>query len=242
MASYLRLIGFGPTGWGDQLLLAALMTLSVSAAAYGTGLIFGTLGAWGKLSGSVAARRAAEFYTTVVRGIPELLVIYLFYFGGSQGLTALARLLGQGGFWGLNAFMVGTLAVGIVAGAYQTEVLRGAYLAVPAGEIEAARAVGMGRLLMLRRILFPRVLRFALPGMGNVWQQVLKESALISVTGLAEILREIHIGAGSTDRPFDFYITGFMLYLLLTTFSGFVFRGAEGWSLKGERQVAGMRA
>jgi octopine/nopaline transport system permease protein len=235
MLSYLTLIGFGPTGWGWQLVHATVLTVSVSAAAYLTGLVFGTIGAWAKLAGPGFARVAGEVYTTVVRGIPDLLVVYLFYFGGSEAMTGIARLLGQDGFWGLNGFMVGTLAVGLVSGAYQTEVIRGAYLAIPKGEIEAARVVGMGRLLMLRRIVGPRVLRFAMPGFGNVWQQVLKESALISVTGLAEIMREIHVGAGSTRLPFDFYVAGFLLYLMLTTLSGFALRGAEGWTLRGER-------
>jgi octopine/nopaline transport system permease protein len=242
LASYLTLIGFGPEGWGGQLVLATVTTLAVSVAAYAVGLVFGTIGAWAKLSDFASARGAADVYTTVLRGIPDLLVIYLFYFGGSQVLTSLAHTLGQSGFWGLSPFTVGALAVGIVSGAYQTEVLRGAYLAIPSGEIEAARAVGMSRLLMLRRIIAPRALRFALPGMGNVWQQVLKESALISVTGLTEILRQIHIGAGSTHRPFDFYITGFLLYLLLTTLSGTCLRGAERWTLKSERGPVAVRA
>jgi octopine/nopaline transport system permease protein len=237
MMSYFTLIGFGPTGWGWQLARATLMTLSVSACAFLVGLCFGTLGAWARLSRAAWARRTADFYTTVVRGIPDLLVIYLFYFGGSQVLTWAARTLGQEGFWGLNGFMVGALAVGLVSGAYQTEVIRGGFLAIPKGEIEAARAVGMGRLLMLRRIIAPRTLRFALPGMGNIWQQVLKESALISVIGLAEIMRQIHVGAGSTRLPFDFYVTGFVLYLALTTFSGFAFRGAEGWTMRSERRA-----
>jgi octopine/nopaline transport system permease protein len=233
--SYLSLIGFGPQGWGGQLLLATLTTLAVSVSAYAVGILFGVAGAWAKLSGLASAQWAADVYTTVLRGIPDLLVIYLFYFGGSQVMTSLAHGLGASGFWGIDPFMVGTLAVGIVSGAYQTEVLRGAYLAIPPGEIEAARAVGMGRMLMLRRIIAPRALHFALPGMGNIWQQVLKESALISVTGLTEILRQIHIGAGSTHLPFDFYITGFVLYLILTTLSGTCFRGAEVWSMRGQR-------
>ena len=214
------------------------MTMSVSASAFVASLVFGALGASAKLSHSAVARGIADVYTTVLRGVPDLLVIYLFYFGGSQLLTTIGHLLGAQGFLGLNGFMVGTLAVGIVAGAYQTEVIRGAYLAVPPGEIDAARSVGMGRLLMLRRITGPRTLRFALPGMGNVWQQVLKESALISVTGLAEIMRQIHVGAGSTHLPFDFYITGFFLYLALTTLSGFAFRGAEARTMKSERRPA----
>ncbi len=238
LSAYFHLIGFNG-GWGLQLVRAGLMTLAVSIAAFGFGLVCGTFGAWAKLSGGRAVRGAADFYTTVIRGIPDLLVIYLFYFGGSQVLTSLGHAFGAEGFFGLNGFMVGMLAVGIVSGAYQTEVLRAGYLAVPKGEIEAARAVGMGRMLMLRRIIVPRVLRFALPGMGNVWQQVLKESTLISVTGLVEIMRQIHIGAGSTRRPFEFYITGLLLYLLLTTVSGALFRLTETWSLRGERRGAG---
>lgn len=238
LGGYFTLIGFGPEGWGGQLLRAALMTLAVSSSAFATSLVFGTLGAAAKLSRSGTARALADAYTTVMRGVPDLLVIYLFYFGGSQALTSLGHLLGHRGFLGLDAFMVGTLAVGIVSGAYQTEVIRGAYLAIPPGEIEAARAAGMGRLLTMRRITGPRTLRFALPGMGNVWQQVLKELALISVTGLAEIMRTIYVGAGSTRLPFDFYVTGFLLYLALTTLSGFAFRGAEARTMRPERRPA----
>jgi octopine/nopaline transport system permease protein len=237
LASSIALLGFGPQGWGGQLVLAALMTLAVSASAFVTGILFGTLGAWAKSARAAAPRWIADGYTTVVRGVPDLLVIYLFYFGGSSALTGIAHALGHDGFFGLNGFLVGTLAVGLVSGAYQTEVLRGAYNAIPAGEIEAARAVGMGRLLMLRRIVAPRMLHYALPGMGNVWQQVLKESALISVTGLVEIMRQVQIGAGSTRQPFEFYITGFFLYLILTTLSGGMFRAAERRSARGERRA-----
>jgi octopine/nopaline transport system permease protein len=237
VSATIQLLGFGPQGWGYQLLLAALMTLAVSASAFFTGIAFGTLGAWAKLAQATLPRRLAEGYTTVVRGVPDLLVIYLFYFGGSSAVSAFAHALGGEGFFGLNSFMVGTLSVGLVSGAYETEVLRGAFNAIPKGEVEAARAVGMGRWLMLRHIIAPRLLRYALPGMGNVWQQVLKESALISVTGLVEIMRQVHIGAGSTRQPFQFYITGFMLYLVLTTLSGVAFRSAERYSVKSEQRT-----
>lgn len=232
----LELFGFGPQGWGHQLTLAALMTLAVSASAFAFGIVCGTLGAWAKSSRAPLPRYAADGYTTIVRGVPDLLVIYLFYFGGSSAVSAVAHAFGAEGFFGLNGFLVGTLAVGLVSGAYQTEVLRGAYLAIPRGEIEAARAAGMGSWLMLRRIVAPRLLRYALPGMGNVWQQVLKESALVSVTGLVELMRETQIGAGSTRQPFAFYLVGFALYLVLTTLSGGVLRVAEIRSTSSERR------
>jgi octopine/nopaline transport system permease protein len=231
----IRLLGFGPNGWGASLIAGALMTLAVSAAAYLVGLLLGALGAWGKLQGTSALRRSLDLYTTVLRGIPELLVIYLLYFGGSEALTSIGQLFGGEGFFGLNGFAAGTLAVGIVAGAYQTEALRGGFLAIPRGEIDAARAVGMGRLLMLRRVIAPRTLRFALPGMGNIWQQVLKESALISVTGLAELMRAVNVASDSTRLPFDFAIAGFLLYLVLTTLSGAILRGVEHAVAYGER-------
>jgi octopine/nopaline transport system permease protein len=226
MSAWAGLI-FGPLGWGPTLVMAAAMTLAVSAAAFLLGLVFGLLGAWAKLSGGRSAQAAAGAYTTVLRGVPDLLIVYLFYFGGSAGLTAVGHLFGAQGFLGLSGFAVGAIAIGIISGAYQTEVLRGGYLAIARGELEAARAVGMGRVLMLRRIIIPQALRFALPGMGNVWQGVLKESSLISVTGLVEIMRQVEVGAAYTRLPFDFYITGALLYLTLTTLSGIVFRGAE---------------
>ncbi|MGQ3030056.1 MAG: ABC transporter permease, partial [Ferrovibrionaceae bacterium] len=180
---------------------------------------------------------AAETYVTVLRGIPDLLVIYLLYFGGSSVLTSVMRWLGNDGFVGVNAFAAGAIAVGIISAAYQSEVYRGAFGAVAKGEIEAARAVGMGRMLMFRRILAPQILRFAIPGLGNVWQLALKESALISVVGLTEILRQAQVGAGSTRQPFVFFITAALLYLLLSTVSGWGFNRAEAAAMRGVRRA-----
>ncbi len=226
-------LGFGPTGWGAGLLTAMAMTLAVSVSAFVAGLLFGTMGAAAKIGGGPMLRAAAAGYTTVLRGIPDLLVIYLFYFGGSAAMTQAAALFGGSGFFGLNGFAVGVLAVGIVSGAYQTEVLRGAYRAISRGEVEAARVAGMGPLLMLRRVTGPLALRTALPGMGNVWQLVLKESALISVTGLTDLMRQTEIAAGSTRLPFLFYAAAGCLYLILTTASAVLFRGAERTTRRG---------
>jgi octopine/nopaline transport system permease protein len=226
-------LGFGPAGWGAALLTAALMTLAVSVCAFFAGLGFGTLAAAAKIAGGPVLRGAANVYTTLMRGIPDLLVIYLFYFGGSAVLTQMAAWLGGSGFFGLNGFMVGVLAVGIVSGAYQTEVLRGAYGSISRGEVEAALVSGMGGGLMLWRITGPLALRTALPGMGNVWQMVLKESALISVTGLVDLMRQTEVAAGSSRLPFLFYAAAACLYLLLTTASAVLFRGAERTARRG---------
>src|SRR5215210_8682292 len=231
-------MGFGPNGWGPAMLTAAGVTLAVALCAFLIGGIVGVLGAWAKLSDSTPARLCADAYTTVLRGVPDLLVLYLFYFGGSLALSRIAGWFGASGAAAIPAFTTGALAVGLVSGAYQTEVFRGAYLALNRGEIEAARSVGMHRWLLFRRIVAPQVLRYAIPGLGNTWQLVLKESALISVTGLVELLRQSHIAAGSTRRPFDFYLTAGALYLLITWISTILFQKAEGRSLRGIRRAA----
>jgi octopine/nopaline transport system permease protein len=234
MVPFLELMGFGPRGWGAAMLAAAAMTLAVSTAGFLLGGVVGSLIAWAKLAGNRLVRGFADGYTTVLRGVPDLLVIYLFFFGGSALVSAINRdWFGGQGFVPVPAFLVGMLAVGIVNGAYQAEVFRGGFLAVPRGEIEAARAFAMTRGKMFRRIVAPQVLRFALPGLGNCWQLCLKESALISVTGLLELLRQAQIGAGSTRQPFDFYLAACVLYLAITTLSGWAFAVAERRSRRG---------
>jgi len=251
--SYLELMRWGPKGWSDEMVFATGLTLAVALTGFLIGLVLGTAAATAKLSTSRAAQRAADVYTTTLRAIPDLLVIYLFYFGGSMALSAAGRLFGAEGFIGIPGFFAGTLAIGVVSGAYQAEVIRGSFLAVPKGEIEAARACGMSGWTLLSRIVGPQVLRYAIPGMGNIWQLVLKESALVAVVGLAvhlseirigdllllhevrfsDLLRQAHVAAGSTRLPFPFYITCVVLYLVLTTVSTWVFRRAEAWATRG---------
>ena len=232
-----ELLSFGPNGWGRQLLGGTAMTVAVSLSSFALGLVFGSLGASAKLSRNLVLTGLAEIYTTVVRGVPELLVIYLLFFGGSGIVMAVGRVFGYDGYIELNAFTVGVVSVGLISGAYSTEVIRGAVQAVPPGQIEAARACGMSRWLILRRILVPQTMRYALPGLGNVWQLTLKDTALISVTALAEIMRVAHVAAGSTRQPFLFYTTAAALYLLLTTVSTAVFEQAERRANRGVRRV-----
>ena len=146
------------------------------------------------MSGHPFFERASIAYTTILRGVPDLLVIYLFYFGGSGIVTAIGHMLGYDGFIGVPGFVAGTIAIGLVSGAYQSEVIRGSFLAVPAGQVEAARAFGMSGVTLVRRIVGPQVLRYAVPGLGNVWQLALKEAALVAVVGLAVHWSGITIG------------------------------------------------
>jgi octopine/nopaline transport system permease protein len=231
------IFGFGPGGWGLALLEGAGMTLLVSAAGLLIGAVLGALVAWSRLSGALFAGAVGQAYAALFRGLPELLVVYFVYFGTSTLLTGVAHFLGFEGFVGVPSFAAGALAVGVISGAYQAEVFRGAYHAISRGELEAAVSVGMNRWLMFRRIIAPQVLRFALPGLGNLWQVALKDSSLISVTGLTELMRMSQVGAGSTHRPFAFYLGGMTLYLVMTLISGRLFDAAEARATRGLRRA-----
>lgn len=224
---FFDLMSFGPDGWAPALLQATLMTLAVAGTGYLIGGTLGALLAWAKLRGGPVLRGIAGTYTTVLRGIPDLLVIYLFYFGGSMMLTKLVRGFGYEGFVDLPGFAAGAMAIGVVSAAQHAEVFRGAYRAVNPGEIEAASAIGMSRSTLFRRIVLPLTARHALPGMGNVWQITLKESALVSVTGVVELLRQAQIGAGSTRQPFYFFFAAAVLFLVVTWGSGLILGRAE---------------
>jgi octopine/nopaline transport system permease protein len=227
MLDTLSLFGFGEKGWGALLLVGVAVTLAVTATALVIGAILGSLVAWAKLSQSSLARIAGDAYTTIFRGVPELLIIFLFYFGGSSVMSGLGHLFGHEGFIGIPTFLAGALAVGVISGAYQAEVFRGAFKAVARGEIEAAHAIGMPMMMRFRRIIAPQVLRFAIPGLGNVWQLSIKDSTLVSVTGLAELMRTAQMAAGSTRDYFQFYVAAAVLYLVLTAVSNRVVDTAE---------------
>ncbi|NGN41931.1 ABC transporter permease subunit [Mesorhizobium sp. CGMCC 1.15528] len=212
------------------------MTLYVSVSAFFCGLMLGTLIAWARVAGNWPLRKLAEIYVTIFRGVPDILVIYLFYFGGRQVVTAVGTALGLPGPFDISGFVSGMLAIGLISAASQSEVLRGAYQAVPKGTIEAGRVSGMTRFTLFRRIIAPQAMVTAVPGMGNQWQSVIKESALVSVTGLVETMRQVSVAAGTTQEHFLFYAAGGVIYLIITTLSDQFFRLAEKRSLRGHEQ------
>ncbi|MBO9186935.1 ABC transporter permease [Rhizobium sp. L80/93] len=234
MQADLALLGFGPDGWGMALFRAGLTTLAVSICAFIVGMLLGTLVAWARVAGSWPMRKIAVAYTVVMRGVPDILVIYLFYFGGRQIVALVGQALGFAGPFEISGFVAGMLAIGLISAAYQSEVLRGAYQSVPKGTIEAGRVVGMGNWLLFRRVIAPQAMTTAIPGLGNQWQSVIKESALVSVTGLVEVMRQVSAAAGSTQEDFLFYSAGAGVYLVITTISGQVFRLIERRSLHGQ--------
>ena len=228
-----EVFAFGSSGWGDEMLMGALMTVLVSASSLILGIVIGIIFAACKLSNIFVLRVIANIYTTIIRGIPELLVIYLLFFGGSGAVLYLAKIFGYNGYIELNAFTIGTIAVGAISGAYSTEVIRGAVNSVQKGQFEAGKTLGLNGYGLYGKIIFPQVARIALPGIGNVWQITLKDTALISVTGLVEIMRQSRIAAGSTHEPFIFYTAAIILYLLITRFSNILFDKAENNYSKG---------
>tara|TARA_Y100001970_G_scaffold286382_1_gene408395 strand:+ start:1913 stop:2605 length:693 start_codon:yes stop_codon:yes gene_type:complete len=215
----MELLSFGKNGWGDELFFATLMTLAVAIAAMFIGFVFALIFTPLKISRNKILNFIANFYTTVIRGVPELLVIYLFFFGGSSAVMFVAKIFGYDGFIEINAFLTGAFSIGIISGAYSTEVFRGAYLSIHRGQFEASNVLGLKKKISFFKIIFPQMLRLAIPNITNVWQITLKDTALISVTGLVEIMRQSYIAAGSTRDPLLFYSFAAILYLILTFFS-----------------------
>jgi octopine/nopaline transport system permease protein len=258
-ATLITLLGWGASGWLDELVLATLLTLLVALAAMAWGMGLGALVAAAAAAPQRGLAAAARAYVGTLRALPELLVIYLLYFGASVGVSRLYAAFGGSGFVEVPAFFAATLAIGLVSAAYQAEVFRGALAAVDAAELEAAAAVGMSRALRLRRVLVPQVLRYALPALGNSWQVVLKESALVAVVGLTvhwqaaawwpaswgtelrfhDLLRQSQVAAGATREPFVFFAAAAALYGVLTLASGQVLAAAQRRLLRGWKVAAG---
>ena len=215
----MELLSFGKTGWGYELFIATLMTIAVSITAMFVGFLFALIFTPLKLSKNKLFNFIGNSYTTVIRGVPELLVIYLFFFGGTGAVMYVASIFGYNEYIEINAFITGAFAIGIISGAYSTEVFRGAIQAIDKGQFEAAKTLGLNKFGQFLKIILPQTLRLAIPNLSNVWQITLKDTSLISVTGLVEIMRQSYIAAGSTRDPLFFYSFAAVLYLLLTFLS-----------------------
>jgi His/Glu/Gln/Arg/opine family amino acid ABC transporter permease subunit len=224
-------------GYGWMLWDGVQLTIAVGLCSMAAALALGLLGCWGKLSPARPVRIAAETYTTVIRGVPELILILLVYYGVPTLVQDIASALGADIRVDFNSFVAGSLTIGFIYGAFATEVFRGAYLAVPKGQIEAARAIGMSQMLMARRILLPQMWRFALPGLGNVWMVLIKATALISVIQLPELMRNADIAARAVRLPFTFFFAASLIYLGITIVSMIAQHRAEAWANRGVRRA-----
>ena len=215
----MELLSFGDTGWGDELLRATFMTILVAIAAFTFGFFISSLIVPLKLSKSKVLNFIGNTYTTIFRGVPELLVIYLLFFGGSSAVMFVAKIFGYKDFIEINAFLTGSVSIGLISGAYTTEVLRGAIVSISRGQFDGAKSLGLKKSTYYVFVIAPQVLRLSLPNLSNVWQLTLKDTALISVTGLVEIMRQSYIASGVTRNPLLFYCFAAFLYLILTTIS-----------------------
>ncbi|MEX5538466.1 ABC transporter permease [Pseudomonas syringae] len=202
-------------GFGPALAAGALMTVQLALSALCLGLILGLLGALAKTSPYKPLQWLGSTYSTLVRGIPELLWVLLIYFGTVNGMRALGNLFDIPEL-ALSAFAAGVIALGICFGAYATEVFRGAILAIPKGHREAGLALGMSRSRILFKLVLPQMWRIALPGLGNLFMILMKDTALVSVIGLEEIMRHAQIAVGFTKQAFTFYMVAAFMYLGLT--------------------------
>ena len=220
-------------GYGWMLYEGLELTLFVGVCSLVLAIILGLLGAWGKLSSSAFARGLVGCYTTIIRGVPELLLILIVYYGAPTLIQNIVQSIGYSIIIDINPFIAGVFTIGFIYGAFATEVFRGSILAVPKGQLEAARAIGMTPYKLVSRILLPQVWRFALPGLGNVWMVLIKATALISVIQLPELMRNTQIAAGSTRLPFTFYFAAAMLYLCITIVSLIIQHRFESFSRRG---------
>ena len=199
-----------------SILNGALLTVAVSLAALTVAIVLGLMGAAAKISGNTPLEALATVYTTIIRGIPELVLMLLVFYGGSIGINNLLELSGTGITLDIEPFSAGVLTLGFIYGAYMTETFRGAILSIPRGQFEAAAAFGMGPVQAFVRITLPQLVRYALPGFTNNWLVLIKATALISLIGLQEMTYLAKQASAATRSPFAFFLFTAALFLLYT--------------------------
>ena len=224
-------------GYLPAILGGLTLTLQIAAASLLVACGLGMLGALAKLSNSRSARIAADTYTTLIRGVPDLVLMLLVFYGGQAIVNWVVQKMG-GSYVDIDPFIAGTLTVGFIFGAYLTETFRGAILAVPRGQIEAGYAYGMSFTRTLWRITLPQMIRHALPGFVNNWLVMIKATALVSIIGLDDMVHRAGLATAATREPFTFYATIALIYLTITSASLFVLWRVELRFSRGVRRVA----
>ncbi|MFK3970323.1 ABC transporter permease [Pseudomonas sp. NPDC087358] len=232
----LGLSAFSLKGFGPLLLQGTWMTVKLSVMSLLLAIVLGLLGASAKLSKAAIVRVPAQVYTTLIRGVPDLVLMLLIFYSLQTWLTSLTEAL-DWDYIEIDPFAAGVITLGFIYGAYFTETFRGAILAVPRGQVEAATAYGMSRSQRFRFVVFPQMMRFALPGIGNNWQVVLKATALVSIIGLADLVKASQDAGKSTYQLFYFLVLAALIYLVITSVSNFALRWAERRYAAGSREA-----
>ncbi|HHZ07408.1 MAG TPA: ABC transporter permease [Rhizobiales bacterium] len=222
MDGILTLLSFGPDGWGDDIAYGVLVTVSLALATLPLGLFIGFMVALAKQSSEPSLRLAGNIYTTIFRGLPELLTLFLVFYGAQIGIQNVMRLFDpQAAAVEINSFVAGMLALGVVFSSYASEVFLSAFRAIPAGQYEGGYSIGLSKAKTMRLIILPQLIRIALPGLANLWLILLKDTALVSAIGLSDILRQAGIAARVTKQAFLFFGTACLVYLVLAIVSSY---------------------
>ncbi|AZE91432.1 ABC transporter permease [Pseudomonas orientalis] len=208
-------------GFAPMLLHGVWVTVQLALLSLLLGLALGLLGAGAKLSGVRTWRLCAQLYTTLIRGVPDLLLMLLMFYGLQTGLSRLTAGLGWA-YIDIDPFSAGVLTLGFIYGAYFTETFRGALLAVPRGQFQAAKALGLTFGQSFVHVIFPQMMRFALPGLGNNWLVLLKATALVSIIGLADLVKVAQVAGKSSQQLLAFLLLAALVYLLLSSVSNLV--------------------
>ena len=233
MENALALLSFGPDGWGKALLQGAGVTISIALATLPFGLALGLLVALGKRSRNMVLRGAATLYTTIFRGIPELLTLYVIYFGLQILLQSLWKASGFPGEFEMSPFLAGMISLGMVLAAFSAEVWLGALNSIQKGQREAAAALGLTTFQAFRLVIFPQLMRVALPGLGNNWMVLLKETSLVSVITLQDTMFIATRANVVTKEPFVFFGAAALIYLFFSVISTFLLDKAEARANRG---------
>lgn len=237
MMELLQLLSFDDAGWGDELLAGLLVTVQLALATLPFGLALGFLIALAGRSGYAPLRWSAAIYSTVFRGLPELLTLFIIYYGGQILLQSVIGLFADV-YVEVSGFLAGMIALGFVFSAFAAEVFGAALSGVPKGQGEAAEALGLSRFKALRLIVLPQVVRLALPGLGNLWLVLLKETALVSIIAMDDLLRKTNIAVGISKQPIFFYLVAAGIYLTLALISSRGLYGVEKYVNRGQERSA----
>jgi polar amino acid transport system permease protein len=232
MDHYLTLLSWGPQGWLDDIARGAFITVALALCTLPIGLLIGFFVALGKQAQEPSIRLAANIYTTIFRGLPELLTLFLVYFGIQIGFQQLLLLFGVETKIEINSFVSGMIALGVVFSSYASEVFLSAFRAIPKGQYEGGNALGLHYGQTMRLIILPQLIRLALPGLSNLWLILLKDTALVSVVGLSDILRQTGVAARVTKEAFLFFGLACIIYLALAIISSFFIEKIELWTKK----------
>ena len=233
MGELLGLLAWGPTGWGDELAAGAWLTIRLALVTLPFGLLLGLAVALAKESQNSYVRAAGNIYTTVFRGLPELLTLFLIYNMVQMGANRLTQLVAPGSQFEISGFAAGVVALGVVFGAFSSEVFLGAIRAIPKGQGEAGRSLGLTSFQSFRLVTLPQLWRLALPGLGNLWLVLLKDTSLVSVIALNDLLRQTQVAVGVTKEPFLFYLVACLIYLGFTLISQAGFGRLEAQANRG---------